>query len=609
MTEALVWTFAAALVLAAGIYLFERWRLARPGGPYAASDFTGVVTLLALMVGWAVYLPSGPSIDIQALRWLWIGGLVVFVVGAVTDQLRPTRGLRAISAFIAAWLLYRAGITIETVKLPFSARFVELGVWGLVVSTIWLALSGSLFARAGTIPRVSVGVGALTAFTFAVIGLMEPQTVGLEARFISLSVALVCVAQLPFTRYLTCGAATAGSYLLGVVIGAVAIAGALKNTAFLVALLPLLVVGVPLFAAVYSWLANVLVGRGDGVIGRRNPHLYDILLEQGYSRLQTAVVLLVGTGILCLTAIVLVALIEITFVVKTLVLVAGLVAALFIPYVLLRLLQPVNPPAPEDAYELFGVRVDRVTMDSAMEMVRGFITDGSPHIIVTTDAGGIIRAQDDDRMRQIMNGADLVTADGAGVVLAARLLNLGIHTRVAGCDMVWEICRVATEMGRSVYLLGAAPGVAEKAAEKLKEQIPGLRIAGIHHGYFDDEQEPQIIADIRNSSPGVLFVALGAPRQEKWIMRHVDELGVPVAIGIGGSLDVISGLKQRAPVWMQRCGLEWLYRTAKEPSRFSRLSALPRIMWLTLCQLLRAPTERDARPVSQTHADDATKQV
>jgi N-acetylglucosaminyldiphosphoundecaprenol N-acetyl-beta-D-mannosaminyltransferase len=144
-------------------------------------------------------------------------------------------------------------------------------------------------------------------------------------------------------------------------------------------------------------------------------------------------------------------------------------------------------------------------------------------------------------------------------------------------------------MGRSVYLLGAAPGVAEKAAEKLKQQVPNLIVAGCHDGYFTAEEEPLIVADIAARRPAALFVALGLPRQERWIKAHLQELGVPVCIGVGGSFDVISGLKQRAPLWMQRCGLEWLYRVAKEPSRLPRLAALPRLVFLTFAHLLRPP--------------------
>ena len=157
--------------------------------------------------------------------------------------------------------------------------------------------------------------------------------------------------------------------------------------------------------------------------------------------------------------------------------------------------------------------------------------------------------------------------------------------------MVGEICKVAARLERSVYLLGAAPGVADKAAEKLQELAPGLQVAGCRDGYFKPEDEAAIVAEVAGLHPGALFVALGIPRQEKFIKQHMAALGVPVCIGIGGSFDVISGLKKRAPRWMQRTGLEWLYRVSKEPSRLPRLTALPRIVIMSFRELLRAPDQ------------------
>ena len=575
---------AAALACAAAVFIFERRRLARPGGPYAAVDFTGIVLLVATAAGWFPW----PSSE-RALLWACMALLVI--QGAITDQLRAIRGLRALAAVVVTWLLWGAEIGIHTVKLPFSHSFVNLGGAGLIVGMVWLAICGSIFARVGTIPRVSLGTGALTALTFLAIAALQPANATNFSVSVAASVAVICLAQLPFTRYLTYGGATGGAYALGVVIGVIAISGALKNTAFLVALLPLLVISVPLFATVYSWLADLLRGRGRGFFEHRHQHLHEILLAQGYSEKQMGTVLLLGEAIVCVLAVLLVSMIKISFVIKLLTVVVGVAAALVIPYVLLRLMRPANPPERAPEYDILGVRVHRVTMEQAMERVAEFIRQDRPHIIVTTDAGGIIRARDDERVRDIMNNADLVTADGAGVVLAARLLNLGIDTRVAGCDMVEEISRTAAAHDRSVFLLGAAPGVAEKAAEKLQERIPGLRIAGTQDGYFKPEDEPAIVQRIREARPAALFVALGAPRQEIWIVEHMEQLGVPVCIGIGGSFDVISGLKQRAPVWMQKCGLEWLYRSVKEPARFRRLGALPRILYLTAIELLRPPAE------------------
>jgi N-acetylglucosaminyldiphosphoundecaprenol N-acetyl-beta-D-mannosaminyltransferase len=291
-------------------------------------------------------------------------------------------------------------------------------------------------------------------------------------------------------------------------------------------------------------------------------------------------------------ALLLVVLIKVTFVLKIIITVLVVLPALAFLYVLLRLMKPANPPADlAPAINLLGIRVDRVTMEEAMQRVEGFIREDVPHMIFTGDATGLMKAQDDPELHRIINEADLVTADGAGVVLSSRLLNQPLNERVSGCDMVGEICKVAARMGRSVYLLGAAPGVADKAAENLQQMAPGLQIAGCHDGYFKPEDEAALVAEIAALKPAALFVALGIPRQEKFIKQHMEALGVPVCIGIGGSFDVISGLKKRAPRWMQRTGLEWLYRVSKEPSRLPRLTALPRIVIMSFRELLRAPEQ------------------
>ena len=603
MLQALGVMAASALLLSAAIYRFERWRLARPGGPYAPADFTGIVVLVSTAAGWILWSRSADPVHANKLMWLWMSAMLVFIVGAITDTPRPVRGLRPLATVIAAVMLYQAGIAVTTFKLPFSDSFVALGSFSIVVSIVWLCICGPIFSRVGTIPRLSLGITAQTCFTFLAIGLLLPAHAAPVSMMVAGSIAVICLAQLPYTRYLIYGNATAGSYMLGVIIGAIAIEGALKHTAFLVALLPLLAVSVPLFAMAYAAAADWIHGERRDFWSHTHYHLHELLMHQGYSRRQVGIVLLLGHAIVCTHAVVLATLINISYLVKLIVLVEGLLVALVVAYVALRLMKPANPPTPHDDYDLLGVRIHSVTMEQAMERVREFIEQGTPHIIVTTDAAGIIRANKDTEMHHIINNADLVTADGAGVVLSARLLNLGIDTRVAGCDMVSEISKVAADMNRSVYLLGAAPGVARKAADNLQQQVPGLRIAGVHDGYFEPEEELRIITEIRDARPAALFVALGAPRQEKWIMQHMEKLGVPVCIGIGGSFDVISGLKPRAPIWMQRCGMEWLYRAIREPSRIPRLSALPLILCLTINELFRTP---GSPPQQQDHEGEAS---
>ena len=184
--------------------------------------------------------------------------------------------------------------------------------------------------------------------------------------------------------YLSYGGATAGGYLLGFVFGAAAVLGALKHTAFLVALLPVMVIGVPLFAALYSSLADYVKGRRSHFWGRRHPHIHEILTRQGYSQKQVSLILLTGAGVLCALALLLVVLIKVTFVLKIVIAVLVVPPALACLYVLLRLMRPATGPAnPPASILLHGVRVDRVTMEEAMERVAGFMREDTPHMIFT----------------------------------------------------------------------------------------------------------------------------------------------------------------------------------------------------------------------------------
>jgi len=153
-------------------------------------------------------------------------------------------------------------------------------------------------------------------------------------------------------------------------------------------------------------------------------------------------------------------------------------------------------------------------------------------------------------------------------------------------------CEICGRLGKPIALLGAAPGVAERAANTLEQRYDGLEVVYHHHGYFDEDEEAAIIEDIQEAKPAALFVAMGIPKQEKWIKRHMQKLQVPVCMGVGGTFDVIAGNVKRAPEWMQKYGLEWLYRTAMDPRRLPRLAALPKLFLWTIKALYRSEGPR-----------------
>jgi N-acetylglucosaminyldiphosphoundecaprenol N-acetyl-beta-D-mannosaminyltransferase len=209
--------------------------------------------------------------------------------------------------------------------------------------------------------------------------------------------------------------------------------------------------------------------------------------------------------------------------------------------------------------------------------------------IVTADASMAVIARSDAELMQIVQQAGLVTPDGAGILWASHFLNTPIPNKVSGVDLVAHLCRLSAEKGWRLYFLGAAPGVAAQAAKQLAESYPGAQIVGTRDGYFQVGDEGDVLSEIKAARPDILLVALGIPKQEKWINKHQNTLGIPIAIGVGGSFDVYSGRVRRAPVYMQKSGLEWLYRLWFNPRKIGKVMTLPQFALLTIRQrLLRA---------------------
>ena len=227
---------------------------------------------------------------------------------------------------------------------------------------------------------------------------------------------------------------------------------------------------------------------------------------------------------------------------------------------------------------ILGVDVDAVTMTEAVAAVRSYMDERAGVMIATANAEMIMRATHDEELRRILNASALVVPDGAGTVWAARHLGHAMPERVAGYDLAQELLRCAPAEGRRVYFFGSAPGVAEKAKAKAEQLYPGIEIVGVRNGFFSPADNAAIIAEIRAARPDLLLVALGVPKQEKWIAAHLAALDVPAAIGVGGTLDVMAGVMKRAPYWMQKAKLEWLFRGLMQPKRAGRLLALPKFV-------------------------------
>jgi N-acetylglucosaminyldiphosphoundecaprenol N-acetyl-beta-D-mannosaminyltransferase len=222
-----------------------------------------------------------------------------------------------------------------------------------------------------------------------------------------------------------------------------------------------------------------------------------------------------------------------------------------------------------DRASVLGCEIDRLDMQQTLEACNRAIASGDYVQHMAINAAKLVAYQDDPRLREIVSECSLVNADGQAVVWASKLLGDPLPTRVAGVDLMQELLALAARKGYSVYILGAHAEVLGRAIGVIREANPGLRIAGYRDGYFDDAEVDGVARAIRSSGAEILFVAMSSPRKEYFLGAYGRTLGVPLVMGVGGSIDVIAGVTARAPALMQRLGLEWLFRLLQEPRRLA----------------------------------------
>lgn len=242
---------------------------------------------------------------------------------------------------------------------------------------------------------------------------------------------------------------------------------------------------------------------------------------------------------------------------------------------------------------VFNVRVDNYNLQSAIDRVSLFIT-GHPvdttHQVLFTNVHSIQLAQQDPELLNCINHADLVLADGSGLKIAGRLFGHPIEENLNGTDFTPRVLELANRNHWSVYLLGAREEVVSACSQKLDKHYPGLKIAGYRNGYFESDDEPEIIEEINSKEPDILLVALGSPRQEEWIAHRRRSLNAHVCLGVGGLFDFIAGKRKRAPIWMRKIGIEWVYRFLQSPSeKWERIFVeipvfLLRVIWNRLLE-------------------------
>ncbi|MCC7492093.1 MAG: WecB/TagA/CpsF family glycosyltransferase [Fimbriimonadaceae bacterium] len=579
-------SFASGVLLPGGVAAVVAWQLCR------LLHTTGEVGVrgreLSGALACALALTAGltatplPGELVWQLRVIELAAIGVLLAGLWREQGRGRPYQAGLAIVLAALLVvWLTPLRVATVKIPLLAdRFADLGLLAPLVTVVWIAGLAVLVRSTDPQPGLTAGLGTLAAATFLLVALtrgrdplaaVSPLTLPLGAALGGACLGLLSTGLGP--QAVTLGRGGAG--MVGFLLGVLALVGTLKHTAFLLVALPVLALAVPVLNAVYMRRQYRRAGQQDPALLDRARTLGDMLARRGFEHQRSTALLLALQAYCCLVALALVGLITVPFVLKALLLALLLPLALAVFFLLSRIAAKVAVVG-GGRVEILGVPIDAVTYDEALARIDGFIASGQPHHVFTADVSGIMKAGEEPELLEIVRTCDLVTADGAGVLWAARLFDLPVPERVSGVDLVRRLASLAASQGYRPYLLGAAPGVAATAADILQRENPGLQIAGLQDGYFQDEAA--VVAAIQAAAPQVLYVALGIPKQEQFIRRWYRELGVPVCLGIGGSFDVISGKLERAPVWMQRAGLEWLFRVWQEPKRLPRLLALPRFV-------------------------------
>ncbi|MDR3240298.1 MAG: WecB/TagA/CpsF family glycosyltransferase [Clostridiales bacterium] len=232
------------------------------------------------------------------------------------------------------------------------------------------------------------------------------------------------------------------------------------------------------------------------------------------------------------------------------------------------------------------VPIDNVTESEAVDRLLTFLEEDRHHLLVTPNPEMIMLAQDDPSFMEILRAADLSLPDGVGVVLASRFIGRPFRERVPGCDVIQILLEKMAHTDHTVYFFGAAPGVAAQAKENMEKKYPGIRIIGVHDGYFDQEEEKLICEEIRQKRPDLLMLGLSMGMAEKWAYAHSD-LPVRVSACVGGTIDVLAGQVKRAPALMRKMGVEWLYRLIRQPWRAVRMLRLPVFVLKVLFQKTR----------------------
>lgn len=221
----------------------------------------------------------------------------------------------------------------------------------------------------------------------------------------------------------------------------------------------------------------------------------------------------------------------------------------------------------DNRYMILNSYVNSLTMEETVSEIEKIIIKKKPTQHVVINASKIVQMEKKPKLKSIVNNCPIINADGASILLASKILGVTLPERVTGIDLFYELLKLSNQKRYKIFLFGATENVVFKVNNIIKKKYPYLEIVGYRNGYFSDDDERGIVEKIRMSNADIVFVAFSSPKKEYWINKYLDQMNVPFVMGVGGSFDVIAGTTRRAPLWMQKHGLEWLFRFVQEPQR------------------------------------------
>jgi len=517
-----------------------------------------------------------------------IAGILMILLGKYDQKKKIAPWLKLSLQGIIAFLVIAVGVRIEFLR-DYSGGYWYLANLSIPITIAWLLVITNSVGQTDELGNLTPTIVFIASLTFLIVSIFQRQGLIL-AEILSIILVVFSLITIYLKKKIFINKSNYFSIyymFFGFMLAIIAIVGVLKSTAALTLLTPFLILGLPIIDTSYSFIAGYLRDDYLGTISESK--LRQQLISQGFSW-RGANMVIVSTCIYLSLIAVVISIWE-DFYLFTAMIGVGYLSFYWLKQQVVQGKNIIHVDEKRQLVKLFGVPINRINCQQAIERLDKFVSQKKPCFVVTPDTLAILRARKDKKYLNITKKANLVTPDGAGILWATATLDNPLIERITGIDLINNICQSAVERGYRLYLLGSKEEVIEKAVASLKNKFPGINIVGYHHGYFaqcegEDRQgeknEKEIIQEIRQKKPDFLLVGLGVPKQELWISKYKDELGVPVCIGIGGSFDVLSGKIPRAPLWMQNHGMEWIFRLIKEPKRVKRVIALPYFMWLIL---------------------------